>query len=74
MKRLITAGLALIALASVAPANALTERFDEARRDNLNKGLTQEGSISDRQYDEFVDGLNRLTDRFVDEHRDTLRR
>jgi hypothetical protein len=72
MKRLLTATLALATIAAAAPAHALTERFNDSYRDNLNKGIATEISLSDRQQDEFVDGLNRLTERFDDSYRDNL--
>jgi hypothetical protein len=74
MKRLLTATLALATIAAAAPAHALTERFDESYRDNLNKGIATEASLSDRQQDEFIDGLNRLNDRQQDEFIDGLNR
>jgi hypothetical protein len=74
MKHLFSAGVALVAIAAATPANALTERFNQSYRDNLNKGIATEVSLSNRQQDEFVDGLNRLTERFSDERDTTLNR
>lgn len=74
MKRLIIAGLSVAALSAIAsaPASALTERFNDSYRDNLNKGLAADVNLTERHQESFNEGLYRLTDRFNDSYRDNL--
>ena len=63
MRRLITVALSTLAIATiVAPAAALTDRFEEEFYEGLGNHLT------DRFEEEFYEGLgNQLTDRFEEE-------
>jgi hypothetical protein len=80
MKRYILASLSVLALSAYAtPGFALSDRFDEARRDNLNKGISTEVSLSDRFDEARRDNLNKgistevsLSDRFDEARRDNL--
>jgi hypothetical protein len=74
MKRLFNATLALAAIAVVAPSPALTEPHSKSYLNPHNKGIVMEVSLSDRQRNELMDGLNRLTERLNDERDTTLNR
>jgi hypothetical protein len=73
MQRVILGGLSIVLFSTVmAPAMALTQRFDDARQQNLEKGLTSEVDLTERFEDARQDNLNKLTERFEDAYQDNL--
>jgi hypothetical protein len=82
MKRYILASLSVLALSAYAtPGFALSDRFDEARRENLDKGVSTEVSLTDRfdearreNLDKGVSAETNLTDRFDEARRENLDR
>jgi hypothetical protein len=84
MTRFIFSTVSMIALATamMSPALALTDRFDDARQDTINRlgdrfDDAREGTIN-RLNDRFGDAreqtINRLNDRFSDAYGDNLNR
>lgn len=68
MKRLMLTTLSAATLLTVAsPAFALTDRFDDARQDTINR-------LTDRFDDAREGTINKLNDRFSDSYQDTLNR
>jgi hypothetical protein len=76
MKRLVLAGLTVVALsaAATAPANALNARFESARQTHLNndKALSTETHLTQRFEDAREQNLNKLNRRFMDTRREHL--
>jgi hypothetical protein len=80
MKRYILASLSVLALSAYAtPGFALTERFDEARRENLDKGISTEVSLTERFDEARRENLDKgistevsLTERFDEARRENL--
>jgi benzoyl-CoA reductase/2-hydroxyglutaryl-CoA dehydratase subunit BcrC/BadD/HgdB len=69
MKRsvLLTASIIALTMAIASPALALSDRFNDARQETINR-------LSDRFNDARQETINRLSDRFNDARQETINR